>query len=389
MDLTAGVIGRDRRENLEKNPDSSGDCTIIRIGKANVEHLEQWRNEMQGEIKVVQYGVGAKGKAMVELMLKKAGIAVVGAVDIVNIGRDLGEVVGLGRKIGVNISDNLDAVLAQTKPDVMLDASLPYTKQLYPIFAKALEARVNIISIAPQAFNPWANEPELAKKLDETAKRKGVTLVGTGTGTGFYSDVLPLFFTGICGTLKKIKYDRVTDVAKGGLPFRKRSGIGLSKDEAERRLATGEVKIGLAYSDDVYFIADSLGWRLSSVREEKEFLISKTVRDDIPDHRIQSGQVYGFRYSCYGIKDQEPVIEIKNIIGVEPALDGFEVHFTLTFEGEPSFTIDASELCLSKNIKITVAARAVNWIPHIIRAKPGLLTNAWDLPLVTCLPEKE
>ena len=91
---------------------------------------------------------------MVRLMLKKRETEVGGAVDVQDVGKDLGEVIGLGKQLGIAISDSLDTVLAQTKPDIMLDATLPYIKQLYPIFMKALEAKARIISIAPQALNP-------------------------------------------------------------------------------------------------------------------------------------------------------------------------------------------------------------------------------------------
>jgi len=316
----------------------------------------------------------------------RVGIEVVGAVDIVNVGKDLGEVINIDRKLGVAISDNLDAVLAQTKPDVMLDATLAYTKQLYPIFMKALEARVNVISIGAQAFNPWVNEPGLAKKLDETAKRNGVALVGTGIGTGFYYEVLPLFLTGICGSVRKITVERISDAAKGGATYRKRVGYELSKEEAERKLATGEVELNLAFPDEVCFIADCLGWKLSDIREEKEFLVSKTVRDHLPDYKIEPGQVCGFRHDCYGIKDGGTVIEIKTIAAIDPAVDGLELRFTVSIEGDPSFTVVAPELSVGKNIPMFVSAHAVNWIPHIVRAKPGLLTNARDLPVITCLP---
>ncbi|MFW6105045.1 MAG: hypothetical protein ACOC7P_00520 [Chloroflexota bacterium] len=341
---------------------------------------------MDRKINVLQHGVGAKGKIMVKLILNKTGLNIVGAVDIVNVGKDLGEVVGHGGETGVSISDNLDATLAQCKPDVMLDATFSYLKQLYPIFKKVLEAGVNIISIAPQAFNPWVSEPELSKKLDETAKRNAVSLVGAGMSPGFHSDVLPVFFSGICGNINKIICERVSDVTKSGPTFRRRCGFGLFKDEAESKLAVGEVQLMLAYPDDVHFIADGLGWTLSDVHEEKEFLISEHVRDHLPDYKIEPGQVYGFRHDCYGVKDGKDVIGIRSVIATDPALDGFEVHYKLSVEGEPSFTINSPDLISGNNIPIAVAANAVNWIPYVMKAKPGLLTSAKDFSLVTYLP---
>lgn len=343
---------------------------------------------MGKKIRVVQHGVGAKGKIMVKVMLDKADIELVGAVDIVNVGKDVGEVAGLDRKIGIPITDNLDAVLAKTKPDVIVDATFGYTKDLYPIFVKAINAKVNVISIGAQAFNPWVNEPELAKELDEMAKKNGVAIVGTGLNPGFYFDILPIFFTGVCGEVRKITFDWVADMANTGPTYRRRCGYGFPIDDAERKLQTGEVKLNLAYPDDVYFIANCLGWKLSTVREEKEFLVSKVVRDHLPDYKIDPGQVYGFRHDCYGIKDGKPVIEIKSVSAIDPSLDGFQTRLAFSIEGDPSFTVDVPGLSLGKNLPIITAAHAVNWIPHIMKAKPGLLTNAREYPIVTCLPSK-
>ncbi len=341
---------------------------------------------MQREIKVVQHGVGRQGQLMVGFMLKKAAIKIVGAVDIVNVGKDLGEVIGLDKKIGISISDNLAAVLAQTKPDVMLDATFPYIEQLYPIFMKALEAKVNIISIGAGVFNPWISAPDLAKKLDETARKNRVSVVGTGMGPGFDQDTLPLFLSGVCSTVRKIVSDGVSDASQAGPTYRRRWGCGLPKDEAERKLATGELKFLFGYAGQVRFLADCLGWEITDLREEKEFIISKTVRDFL-NFRIEPGQVCGFKHNCYAMKDREIVIEIRSTVDAGAALDGLEPRYTLSIEGDPSFTISIPEIPPELGFMGT-AAHAVNWIPHIIKAKPGLLTNGRDYPMVTCLPQK-
>lgn len=345
---------------------------------------------MSQKIKVLQHGVGAKGKTMVEFMLRKKEIDLVGAIDLVNVGSDLGDVIGLNRRLGIVISDNLGAVLTETKPDVMLDATLTHTRGLYPIFMKAIEAGVNIISIGAQAFNPWVNEPELAKKLDEAAKKKRVSIIGTGMGTGFRFDVLPLYFTGICGSVSKITCNRVSDAAKTGHTFRQRAGFGLSKDEAEKKLASGEVEMNLAYPDQVKFISDCLGWGVLNLKEVKEFFISTTIRDHLPDYVIQPGQVCGYRHDCYGMKeDGKVLLELKTITIIDPSLEGLEPRFTVSIQGDPGVTVDVPALSLGKNVPRYVAAHAVNWIPHIIKARPGLLTNLRDYPVVSCLPSVE
>ncbi|HEX8152078.1 MAG TPA: hypothetical protein VF698_03085, partial [Thermoanaerobaculia bacterium] len=60
-------------------------------------------------ISVAQYGIGPIGAEIARLLLTKPWIKVVSAVDIDpnKIGRDLGEVIGLGREVGVKVTAEL------------------------------------------------------------------------------------------------------------------------------------------------------------------------------------------------------------------------------------------------------------------------------------------
>lgn len=50
-------------------------------------------------LKVVQCGCGVIGCSIVRLASNKPDIDIVGAVDITNVGRDLGEIAGLQKKV--------------------------------------------------------------------------------------------------------------------------------------------------------------------------------------------------------------------------------------------------------------------------------------------------
>ena len=69
--------------------------------------------------KVVQFGCGPIGCSVTRLAAKKSNFEIVGAVDLANAGKDLGEVAGIDRKLGVIISDDADAVLSKTRPDAV------------------------------------------------------------------------------------------------------------------------------------------------------------------------------------------------------------------------------------------------------------------------------
>src|SRR5688500_16209333 len=61
-------------------------------------------------IPVAQYGIGPIGAEIARLILTKPWAKLVAAVDIDpnKIGKDLGEVIGLGEKVGVKVTNSLD-----------------------------------------------------------------------------------------------------------------------------------------------------------------------------------------------------------------------------------------------------------------------------------------
>jgi len=304
---------------------------------------------VQGKIRIVQCGLGVQGKEMIGIVLRKQKLECVGAITLkTGVGKDLGDVVGISRKLGVIISDDL-------------------------------------VSICEELTNPWIKEPELARSLDETAKKNDVTIVATGINPGFNLDVLPLTLTGVCATVNRIKVERVADLgASVASPTVVEAfGWGLSPDEVNKKLAEGKISMHVGLSETINVLADALGWTLTDVQEEKEALVSKVARN-YPHLQIKPGQVFGCKYNGYGIKDGETVIEFKAIVCLNPTLetDGIEPSYTLWIEGEPNITVNMDGLSTNQGIRIGTAAHAVNWIPYVIKAEPGLLMTK-DYPLVT------
>lgn len=76
-------------------------------------------------VKVAVYGVGPIGSGIVGLLSRKSWAQVIGAVDCDDqkAGKDLGEVAGLGRKMGVIVSRDARELFRQTSPDVVIHAT--------------------------------------------------------------------------------------------------------------------------------------------------------------------------------------------------------------------------------------------------------------------------
>ncbi|HEY9245746.1 MAG TPA: 4-hydroxy-tetrahydrodipicolinate reductase, partial [Candidatus Methanoperedens sp.] len=77
-------------------------------------------------IKVAVAGAcGRMGGLIIENVLKSRELELVSAVDVTNIGMDIGELVRTG-KLGVPVTDanNIGQVLNMSKPDVLIDFTI-------------------------------------------------------------------------------------------------------------------------------------------------------------------------------------------------------------------------------------------------------------------------
>lgn len=73
---------------------------------------------------VISGAYGNMGREVVKAVMSEANMEVVGAVDPQGTGKDLGQVTGTGLT-GVIIGDNMEIVLAETGPDVVVDFTTP------------------------------------------------------------------------------------------------------------------------------------------------------------------------------------------------------------------------------------------------------------------------
>ncbi|MCK4483095.1 NADP-binding protein, partial [Candidatus Bathyarchaeota archaeon] len=144
------------------------------------------------KVKVALYGVGAVGSLIAKFLLEKEGVSIVGAIDIAEdkVGKDLGEVLGLNRKLGVKVSDSIDSVLSDVKVDIAVHATSSFLKHTYPQIASIVKHGVNVVSTCEELSYPHFTEPKLATELDYLARKHNVTVLGTGINPGFLMDTL-------------------------------------------------------------------------------------------------------------------------------------------------------------------------------------------------------
>ncbi|MCP4762837.1 MAG: hypothetical protein GY870_13745, partial [archaeon] len=80
------------------------------------------------KIRIVHYGIGVIGKKVLNQLLDKSWIEIVGAIDVAEslVGKDLGDILNTGNKMGILISNDPDRVLSEKKPDIVVHTTQSY-----------------------------------------------------------------------------------------------------------------------------------------------------------------------------------------------------------------------------------------------------------------------
>ncbi len=337
------------------------------------------------KVKVIVWGVGRVGCGSVRLMLEKEWIEIVGAIEIdkERIGKDLGDVAGAGKRLGIVITDDPDAVFAETKADVVLHVTAPKLDETESQIMTALAAGCNVISMADiRLIYPWVDYPELGQRIDEAAKKNGVTILATGRAPGFMWDLVPIFFTGVCEHVKKIRMERLGGIKGSTKALIEPMGIGRSVEEFKKGAAEGSFDYFIPAKTSVHMIADALGWELDEVTLKMEPMTSDKVKELTSDFRIEPGRVCGVRNIYSGIKGGKEVININTRSLIDPEGEGLEVGTTIYFEAEPSMEVIVKGFGTGPGVENW--ARPVNHITQVIAARPGLVTVR-ELPVAAAL----
>lgn len=333
------------------------------------------------KIKAVLYGIGAVGSLIAKFLLQKEGIEVVGAIDVAKekVGKALGEVLGIGKHVGVDISNNTKAVLLKTKPNIVVHTTSSYLKDVFPQLAEIVKHGVNVVSTCEELSYPYLSEPQLASKLDALAKKHQVTVLGTGINPGFLMDTLVITLTAVCQKIEKIKAVRIMNAATRRVPFQKKIGAGLTAEEfrkaIEKKVITGHV--GLEQS--ISMIAAALDWDLEKIKVDQvePVIAKKPVRSKAVE--VKAGYAAGLRQLARGYKKGKEVItlEFQAYIGAEEEYD------SILIKGVPNVNQKITP-CVHGDIG--TVAMVVNAIPKVINASPGLVTMK-DLPVPSAATE--
>jgi 4-hydroxy-tetrahydrodipicolinate reductase len=309
------------------------------------------------------------------------------------VGRDAGDLAGLGRTLGVTATGDVEALLA-LEPDVVVHTAMADNRLMEALedLARILRAGVNVVSSGPVFLQyPFGVvDDSMIEPVQSAAIEGGVSLFVNGVDPGFANDALPLVLTGVCERIDEVRVSEVLNYATYNQPMVifDIMGFGRPIDEVPMILQPGVMT--MAWGSVVRQLAAGLGVELDSVEEWYE---RKPALEtfEVDSGTIEKGTAAALHFEVRGMRNGRAPIVLEHVTRLhddlapewpQPAGHGcYRVQVT----GEPNYTLDLQLLGSdgdhnTAGLKAT-AMRLVNAIPAVVEGAPGLLT-ALDLPPV-------
>lgn len=317
-------------------------------------------------ISVVQYGIGPIGAEIARLLLTKPWVQLVGAVDIdpAKIGKDLGEVIGLDREVGVKVTREL-----QGKPDVVCHSTGSRLRDVASQLRQLLESGAHVVSTCEELSFPL--DQPAREELQHAARANNVTLLGTGVNPGFVMDKLPLTITSVCQRIDEVQIIRIQNASTRREPLQRKVGAGMTREEFRAAVDAGRIK-HMGLRESLMMVGNGLGVEFDSVSDE-------AIEPIVAEREVKTqyltcapGQVAGVHQTIYGKGRINVSLELRMYVGAEDvAADRVIVRGVPDVEMEIKGGVHGDR---------ATAAMVVNSIPRVVSARPGVLTMD-DIPV--------
>jgi 4-hydroxy-tetrahydrodipicolinate reductase len=344
--------------------------------------------------RVVQWSTGNVGRHAL------AGIDAHPELDLVGlfvsnpdkVGKDAGELAGLGGTLGVTATNDVGALLA-LQPDCIVHTAMA-DDRIFEALAdleRFLSAGINVVSSSPVMLQYPAPDDAVAAPVIAAAERAGVSLFVNGVDPGFANDALPLVLSGVCERIEEVRCVEILNYDTYNQPMVLFDIMGFGRDLHEVPMLLSPGVLTMAWGSVVRQIADGLGIALTDVTEWYE---REAAPEDfeIAAGTIKQGTAAALHFEVRGLVGDRSVVVLEHVtrlrddLGAEWPQPAGQGCYRIAITGEPCYTLDLQLMGTdgdhnTAGLKAT-AMRLVNAVPAVIAAPPGLVT-ALDLPLVT------
>jgi 4-hydroxy-tetrahydrodipicolinate reductase len=356
-------------------------------------------------LRVVQWATGNIGSRSLRQVIEHPGLELAGVYVTHGggkAGQDAAALAGPAgsEDTGITATSDAGAILA-LKPDCVL--YMPAACDIGEV-CRILESGANIVTTRGEFHHAPSMPPADRERVEAACAAGGASVHSTGSSPGFISEALPIVLASIQRRLDGLTINEYADLSKRDSPdllFRVMGYGGPAEKFDARLFGYGAV----AFGPSMRLLAEALGLPLDDVTSAGEVAVA--ARDTtIAAGTITAGTVAAQRMTVTGSRAGTPLIrfvanwyctkELERVRPggpVSPGAEGAEVGewtareagWTITVDGDAPLDVDIRfPFPLERMAEMTpgyTANRAVNAVPYVCAASPGIRTTA-DLPQV-------
>jgi len=317
-------------------------------------------------LRALAVGLGPIGVATARLTLTRRSLQLVGAVDLdaAKQGTDVGTLTG-GAAAGVAIQNDLERALDTLDPDLVLLCTSSFMPAVREDLLRCCARGVDVVSSCEELLYPALQHPDLAREIDDAARRGGASILGTGVNPGFVLDFVPVIASAVAYEVERVRGLRIVDAGKRRLPLQKKVGAGMSVEEFRGLVAAG--KLGhIGMRESVALVGRALGLELDDVSQTVEPVVATEERRT-QYLTVAKGEVAGIHNRGIGKRDGETVVELdlQMYVGAQDPRD------EIFLSGDPPVHLRFEGGIFGDS---ATAAILVNSAHQVVDARPGLLT---------------
>jgi hypothetical protein len=338
-------------------------------------------------LRVVQWTTGNVGKQSVEAIAAHPDLDLVGcyAWSPDKVGSDVGVLSGI-EPLGVTATDDVGALLA-LKPDCVV-----YNPMWIDVdeLVRILESGVNVVTTA--AFITGHSLGDGRERIAAACADGSASIFGSGINPGFV-DLLAIVAAGGCNRVDKVTVIEEADISGYDSPATE-IPVGFSHPIDHPDLQAMTAKATDVFIDAVHLLGAAFGVEFEEVVCEAEY--AKTTADvDLGSWSIAAGCVAGIAFSWHGKVAGRSVVELKFVWRKGQTLEPdwpIDTGHRVVIDGSPNVSIkvditppaDFTGTTMNDFMKlpmILTAMPAINAIPKVVAAAPGIVTYTDILPL--------
>jgi hypothetical protein len=335
--------------------------------------------------RVVQWATGNVGSHALRQIIQHPQMTLAGLYvhSQSKAGRDAGELCGIG-PVGIKATRNIDEII-KLKPDCVL-----YMQQgcNFDDLCRLLQSGINVVTTRDEVQYPGSMDPAIRDRVEAACRRGNSSIHATGSSPGFITEAVPLVLASIQRRLDSLRIYEFADLTSRDSPEMLFNIMGFGQAPRAGASEARAAHLRHSFGPSLQLTANALGLQFDTIESKGEFALARNdVR--IAAGTVKAGTVAAMRTVIAGMRQGKVLMSMTPTwyctTDIDADWDLRPDGWHIAVEGDAPFEVDLRFTTpVERKAAVTpgyTAHRAINAIPYVCEAPPGIRTVA-DLPQV-------